>query len=209
MNTVFKFYYQAWILISLASAYLVAEMTARLKRPARQIRWLIPVALLLICVLIYPLASFATQTDQGSRTPTLDGTAYMKAHPGDAAAIAWLRDHAPRDAVLVEAVGGQYSEYGRVAVQTGIPTLLGWAGHELQWRGNGDEAARREPVVQTIYTSSNIGELRDIFLRYGISYVFVGELEKVKYGITPPLATLTSLVDKVFDQQGTTVYRIR
>jgi YYY domain-containing protein len=209
MNTVFKFYYQAWILIALASAYLVFEMSARLGHPARQVAWLIPLALLLLCVLIYPLASFATQTDQGGRAQTLDGTAYMKAHPGDAAAIAWLRDNAPRNAVVVEALGGQYSEYGRVAVQTGIPTILGWAGHELQWRGNGDEAARREPVVQTIYTSTNPDELRDIFLRYGVSDVFIGELEKLKYGSTMPLTRMTSVVDKVFDQQGTAVYRIK
>src|SRR5207237_4292030 len=115
-----------------------------------------------------------------------------QAQPGEAAAIGWLRDHAPADAVVVEAVGGQYSEYGRVAVQTGIPTLLGWAGHELQWRGNGDEPARREPIVQTVYTSANAEELRNIFARYAVTYVFVGELEKTKYGLAIPLARLTT-----------------
>ena len=182
---------------------------ARLARPARQLAWLAPLGLLLAGVLIYPLASFATQTQNGGRALTLDGTAYMQAHPGDAAAIAWLRGHAPADAVLVEAVGGEYSEYGRVAVQTGIPALLGWAGHELQWRGNGDEPARREPLVRTVYTSANAEELRTIFARYGVTFVFVGELEKAKYGMAIPLATLPSLADKVFDQQGTAVYRIK
>jgi YYY domain-containing protein len=209
MNTVFKFYYQAWILIALASAYLVAEVTTRLSRPARQIAWLIPFGLLLASVLVYPIAAFATQTAQGGGAPTLDGTAYMKNHPGDAAAIDWLREHAPSDAVVVEVVGGQYSEYGRVAAQTGIPTLLGWAGHELQWRGNGDEAARREPLVQTVYTGTNPDELRDLFRRFAVTYVFFGELEKVKYGSTIPLGRMTSVAEKVYEQSGTTIYRIK
>ena len=102
--------------------------------------------ILLGCVLIYPVGGFATQTNQLHGTPTLDGTAYMqRAHPGDDSRHRMAELNAPADAVVVEAVGGQYSEFGRVAVQTGIPTLLGWGGHELQWRGNGDEAARREP----------------------------------------------------------------
>jgi YYY domain-containing protein len=209
MNTVFKFYYQAWILIALAGAYLVGEVSTRLQRPSHQAAWLIPVGLLLASVLVYPLASFATQTDQGGRVPTLDGTAYMKNHAGDAAAIAWLRENASPDAVVAEAVGSQYSDYGRVAVQTGIPALLGWAGHELQWRGNGDEAARREPVVQAIFTSADQNELRDIFRRYDVTHVFVGELEKAKFGNSIPLTRMTNVVDKVYEQLGTSIYRVK
>ncbi|MEP7200838.1 MAG: DUF2298 domain-containing protein, partial [Chloroflexota bacterium] len=202
MNTVFKFYYQAWILIALASAYLVFEIaTRKIPNPAQAspiptVAWALWLALFVILfagTLVYPIAAFATQTNQlqvvqfnpddKPYKPTLDGTAYMqKYHAADAAAIAWLRDHAPPDAVIVEAVGGQYSDYGRVAVQTGIPTILGWAGHELQWRGNGDEGARREPDAQIIYTSRNPDELRALLTTYGVTHVFVGELERARYG---------------------------
>lgn len=64
----------------------------------------------------------------------------------DVEAIEWLAAHAPRDARLLEAppdfegegrthLASSYSGVGRYAATTGIPTPMGWAHHELQWRG--------------------------------------------------------------------------
>ena len=64
--------------------------------------------------------------------------------PGDPGAIEWLRDHAPHGSVVLEAVGDDYSAFGhaRISTFTGLPTVMGWPGHELQWA---HDPGRRRP----------------------------------------------------------------
>ena len=67
------------------------------------------------------------------------------------------------DPVIVE--GAQYLEYthyGRVSAFTGLPTLMGWGGHEYQWRfnwlqqpGRGDVIGQRLNAVTQIYTDAS------------------------------------------------------
>ena len=57
-------------------------------------------------------------------SPGLDGLRWMPA--GDRALVAELRQQAP-GTVLVEAVGGAYSDYGRLSSASGVPAFLGWA----------------------------------------------------------------------------------
>jgi uncharacterized membrane protein len=78
----------------------------------------------------------------------------------EAAAIQWLNDSVPVPGtpVIVEAPGEEWSEYGRVSMHTGLPALLGWKTHEVQWRGRWEkgqlvsrEAEARVPDIDTIY----------------------------------------------------------
>ena len=41
--------------------------------------------------------------------------------------------------VVAEAVGGDYTDHARVSTFSGLPTLIGWVGHELQCRGDRPE----------------------------------------------------------------------
>jgi len=82
----------------------------------------------------------------------LDGAAYFEQQsPDDMAGIRWLRDAPP--GVVVEAVGSSYSEYGRVATLSGQPNVLGWPGHESQWRGGSAEMGSRQPDIELIYAA--------------------------------------------------------
>ena len=40
-------------------------------------------------------------------------------------------------------LGGDYTDYGRVSAITGMPTAIGWQGHELQWRGGTELIGQR------------------------------------------------------------------
>ena len=65
---------------------------------------------------------------------TLDGADYRyRDNSDEMSAIEWLRT-APYG-IVAEAIGGSYSEYARVSTYSGQPTVLGWQGHESQWRG--------------------------------------------------------------------------
>ena len=146
INTIFKFYYQAWLLWAVAAAYGSAVLLLSLSR-----RWgiLFRVGLALVLLVGFTYTSLALWSKTGGFKPaqgfTLDGTAYLESQaPDDAAAARWLWTAPP--GVVAEAVGGSYSEYARVATLSGLPNVLGWPGHESQWRGGG---ARWAPARRT------------------------------------------------------------
>jgi uncharacterized membrane protein len=103
---------------------------------------------------------------------------FQRQNPDEAAAIRWL-ETAP-DGVVAEAIGGSYSGYARVSTLTGQPTLLGWPGHESQWRGGSEEQGSRQGDIETLYATSDWITAREIIARYNIRYVFVGNLERGK-----------------------------
>ena len=77
-------------------------------------------------------------------------------------------------------IGGSYSAYGRVSTLTGLPAVLGWPGHESQWRGGSDEQGSRLSDIETLYATADWNVAREIISRYNIRYVFVGNLERGK-----------------------------
>jgi YYY domain-containing protein len=188
INTIFKFYYQAWILFGVVALYALAYLLSRF-RLAGIVAGTV-YGSLLAASLLFPY--FAVQSraieyrgpvDAEQRQPsTLDGLAYVRlGNPDEFEAITWLRENADGSPVLVEAVGGQYSQYGRISADTGIPTLLGWAGHELQWRGVTSEPAERDSAVRAIYSQPDWTTTSSLLLYYGVSYVYVGQLERNTY----------------------------
>jgi uncharacterized membrane protein len=159
--------------------------------------------------LIYPLLAIPTRAREYGGPPTLDGEAYLaEAYPEDYAAIAWLNEHVSGTPVILESPGAGFRAYvyeGRVSAHTGLPTLLGWGGHEHQWRGNYEEPGRREPDIETLYTSVNPVEVLTLLDRYGISYVYVGPLERTHYP-APGLTKFAGLMDVVYDTGSVTIY---
>jgi len=81
----------------------------------------------------------------------------------------------------VEAVGGEYSEYARVSTESGLPSVLGWPGHEIQWRGGTTEIGTREADIQAIYQSNDWSTIESLLKQYNIRYVYLGTLERIKY----------------------------
>ncbi len=79
---------------------------------------------------------------------------------------------------MAEAIGGSYSGYARVSTLTGQPTLLGWPGHESQWRGGYEEQGSRQGDVETLYATNDWTLAETIISRYNIRYIFVGNLER-------------------------------
>ncbi len=192
MNTVFKFYFQTWTLLSIAAAYAVFYLSRTLRGLARG-AWFAGLALLLGASLIYPALAIPNRADAFQKTPTLDGMAWIRdTNPSDYAAIQWLAANAPRGATIVEAVGDEYSYGNRISMATGLPTVLGWFGHESQWRGNTrlfqDAAAGidRAADVARLYQTLDVTETLTLLDKYAIKFVVVGSEERTKYGLTKP-----------------------
>ena len=106
---------------------------------------------------------------------------------------------------MAEAVGGSYTEFGRVSAPTGMPTLLGWPGHELQWRGGFAEAGNREEQVRTLYSSRTWEDVLPILSAFNIRYVYVGNLERSTF---PPagLQKFALHMRPAFSNNSVTIY---
>lgn len=222
MNTIFKFYYQAWILFSIAGAYAVYTLVAddRLPIPSSVLRPAYSVVAILVLGtgLFYPLAATYHRTmietgRQGSLDTnplTLDGVRTF-ASASDLEAIACLNQLAPGDDwVAVEAIGPAYrAEYGRVAALTGIPILLGWVNHEGQWRGPTYSAAAgsREADVERLYTDPRWEVAQGIINTYGIDYIFYGESERRDYGLDGEIKFQENL-EPVCERGSSLFYRV-
>ena len=143
--------------------------------------------------------------------PNLDGTAYLAAaQPDDHAAIAWLNENVDGAPVILEKPGNGGSSYvyeGRVSALTGLPTLLGWAGHEGQWRGSYEVQSAREPDIATIYNTLSVDQALTLLDKYGITYVYVGLLERSEYD-PRGLEKFGRFMATVYQYDSVTIYKI-
>jgi uncharacterized membrane protein len=204
INTIFKFYYQTWLIWGIAAAYgMVVLFKTRNTVGTILIKGIVTVAL--IMGLFYPFMSLPNKTANFNPANgwTLDGTAFLETRsPEEMEAIEWLRNAA--HGVVAEAVsptGGSYQwppGYARISTLSGLPGVLGWTGHESQWRGGAEEMGTRQPDLIQLYCSRNIDEKMAIIEKYNIRYIYLGDLERATYkadGTTCP----TGIVDIIFD----------
>ena len=231
MNTVFKFYFQAWALLSITSGaalYFIFESFQTAPplagvnlwtRRAAQTMWSLVCLFLLLAGAIYPVVGSYQRTNGFTqRSNSLDGFTYMQSYsPGDYAAINWLNSHVQGTPVIVEAYGpsgGDYSDYGRISVFTGLPTLMGWVGHEYQWRvnwlnntSNMTDFYRRGTDINTIYTSTDSQVVLGLLTYYHVKYLYVGGLEISTY-LGANLSRFRQFLPVVYSAQGVTIYEV-
>jgi YYY domain-containing protein len=214
LNTVFKLYYQAWLLLGVAGAaggwWLVTRLLEETTPSWRVFRFATSaIAMLLIAgAVLYPLGATLSRTEGLAKSPrSLDGLAYTGASP-DTAAAKWLHKNTDPGERIVEAVGGQYSPAGRISAWTGIPTILGWPGHEKQWGRDDRTLAVRTQAVKTIYESASLEEVMPILQQYGVTYVVVGSIERATYAPAGLQKFETGPLTAVFSSGDTVVYRV-
>lgn len=185
MNTIFKFYFQAWQVLGIACAVLVASLTwrvaARTARRAAAGGSLALIGLALVVSLAYPYAAMQAR-NEGAKG--LDGLAFLRegADPNAYEAIQWLDRHSRPGDVVLEGVDGDYTLYARISTYSGRPTVMGWPGHEDQWRpGEPDiysEIGVRLSDVQTLYGDATVARKRELLRKYRVRYVYYGDLER-------------------------------
>ncbi|NOZ06799.1 MAG: hypothetical protein GXP41_10715 [Chloroflexi bacterium] len=214
MNTVFKFYFQAWTLLSIGAAYAVYRLLGRpwKRHTLGHYAFGLVMALLVIAGGLYPVMAGYSKAGGFRGPPTLDGweSQLGRIRPDDYAAYQWLQANVSGQPVLLEATGGSYSDADQISASTGLPTLLGWGGHELQWRGNYDEPGRREPDIATIYRTTDAWQAQKLMDKYGVQYVYVGNVERQKYGLTPAQTNkFRRFMDVVYQQGSVTIFERR
>ncbi len=181
MNTVFKLYFQAWTILAVAVPWAIDRLLAWRWQWAPMPRVITAaVALMVGAAACYPLGIISDRG--GNPRRTLNGNAYLeREHPGDFAAVVWLRENVPDLDVILEASGNPYSYYARFSSNTGLPTIMGWANHEGLWRAHEQEVSRRREEVLRMYNAPTLAEIQPLLDKYGVRYVLVGDIEREDY----------------------------
>jgi YYY domain-containing protein len=248
MNTIFKFYFQAWILWSLAASYATIKLVRKVGRLNLFERISLGVVLLLSlasifmgiyrndaiynnfnqnlgslgsspldfvvlaipCVIIllifvsaikrqwskvlamivisgfmaglaYPVVQVWQKTNAFG-TPALPSLDGMKGvlQSDEITAVKWLRK-APLGVMAEANNGGQYSTFNYASTFSGMPSVLGWVGHESQWRGSDEEMGSRFKDLEVLYSTADWDRTAEILTRYNIRYIYVGPLEASNY----------------------------
>lgn len=283
LNTVFRFWHQGWIVLSLAGGYGLYRLTRRWRLPAPRpvaldwqwavtwgllfgagytalvaldpwdvlharwwtatlglwvggaslvglagaaalggarpgrawgrLGWVGASAVVLGAALVYPVTVTFERTEGFTRPQSLNGLVHVqRGDPGEYEAIQWLGENVKGTPVVLEAVGDDFSDFGRVSARTGLPAVVGWVGHELQWRGPPD-ADEELPftdlpaLVARIYETTDPQEALALLLERGVEYVYVGPLERQQYG-EEGLAKFREFMIPVFENGSVTIYRM-
>ncbi len=200
MNTVFKFYVQAWVLFGVSAAFGLASWAERARSWSPGVRrsaWVVA-AILFVGVMLYPATAAAAKVrDRFSAEASphgLDGMAYMdKAKysdnnrdmmlADDREAILWMLSNVEGSPVILEGTTPGYRWGSRYSIYTGLPTVQGWDWHEKQQRSvvPGTEIDRRLANVREIYDTSDVGRAQKLLDHYKVSYIILGSLEQAYY----------------------------
>jgi len=229
MNTVFKYYLEVWVLFSLAAAYMLWRLLdsgfLRSLVPTARGVWVGVLIMLLGSSLIYTVLGTKDRlADRFAPGPlTLDGEAFLNSAlygqsdqilelKWDLAAIRWLQDNAEGSPVVLEAHGEQYHWNARIAIYTGLPTVLGWPWHQTQQRTPYSKGVfQRAAHITEMYNTIDQDRAEELMRGYQVKYIVLGELERIYYQ-EPGLAKFALMEEQgrlvqVFENSGVTVYR--
>jgi YYY domain-containing protein len=229
MNTVFKFYLQAWTLFAISAGaalgWLLSDLPAWL--PGWRTAFQFGLAVLVASASLYTvLASTAKMKDRMAPAAphTLEGMTFMRyATWGfkdaqlnlnhDYNAIRWMQENVPGSPVLVEAnLFDLYLWGNRFTVYTGLPGVVGWNWHERQQRVALDSQVwDRGNAVDDFYMTEDISQARIFLEKYNVSYIVVGQLERANYlgpGLDKFDAYDGSLWNAVYREGDTVIYRV-
>lgn len=231
MNTVFKFYLQAWTLFSLSAAaalvWLIDPIFSLWKSGWSKV-WQIFLAFLVISCALYPIMGGMEKIKDRMATDaphTLDGMTYMDYATytdldkemdlsQDYRAIRWMQENVIGSPVIVEGNMVEYHWGSRFSIYTGLPSVVGWNWHQRQQRTVTPSTwvtDRIEEITQ-FYNSLDKEQVSAFLTKYQVRYIIVGQLEK---GLYPGVGLVKfdlwngELWDQVYHDGDTTIYQVR
>lgn len=203
-NTTFKFGFHAWTLLSVSFCVFMSFLFNREENKTSKSAKRLAVFITAIVVLggvIYPyqaIKQFYLTEYNIAKEKTLNGATWMKDGTiDDWEMVNFINENFPERKVIAEAVGDSYSTFSRITTFTGMITPMGWQSHEWTWRFQGKEAEKAPPGqpvetgwgavsqvaldIRQLYNTVEYDEAKKIIEQYGISYVYIGSMEKTAY----------------------------
>jgi YYY domain-containing protein len=216
-------------------------LRARLDRPSVAVpraAFIAGVVLLVLAGLVYPIEATRWRVRIDDRFPdasqqderlvaaggfTNNGMAFMEKAvyqdrngpielKYDYDAILWLRNEVEGSPIIMEGNAPLYSWGSRISIYTGLPAVLGWDWHQTQQRGDFAYLVQdRLQDVNTFYSTTDTTEAETILQNYGVSYVIVGQVERLYYppeGIAKFESMVGSSLEPVYSNPQTIIYHV-
>ena len=213
-NTMFKLTYQAYIMFGISIGYGLMRVIICAEK-----KFMVALSVILLSIWACTLgyfhnaghAWFGEYTDP-TQYKHLNSLGFLENDfPEDVGGINWLKENVKDVKVVLEANGDSYTNYNRVSAATGLPTILGWYVHQWLWRNDTEDLNAKSRDVETIYTSESKEDVMKLLVEYDVSYIFVGSMEKEKYGDSLNTELLRSLGPVVYEDQnsGTFIVQFR
>jgi uncharacterized membrane protein len=215
-NTIFKFYIQAWLLFSVVGGVAFAVLLQSSDDWSNSVRvpWFSVLMVLVTMAAMYPV--MATRAKAIERMApdmplTLDGMDYMRyssrtetvsqydmqifSVAGDYDIIRWMQQHIQGSPIIMEGISASEYQWGnRIAMYTGLPSVIGWRWHQTQQRTI-DPMPRlvdqRQANVNAFYFTSDISEAWRILQDYDVEYVVVSDFERARYVVRDQFSNVT------------------
>ena len=230
MNTVFKFYLQAWVLFALSTGISFGWLVKSLRywREGLAFFWQASLYVLVASAALFTLLGTTDKINDrmAPEAPhTLNGMTYMQyatyfdlgsemALDEDYQAIRWMQENVEGSPVILEGQAYEYRWGNRYTIYTGLPGVIGWNWHQRQQRAvlRNNVVQERVDAVNNFYLTEDRQYVVDFIEQYDVSYIVVGQLEKIFYpgpGLTKFDAYEGQLWDRVFQDGETAIYKVR
>lgn len=236
MNTVFKFYMQVWLILSVIGGAAYGLVAARRGRI-----WHTFLTVLICMAALYPFIATGAKWKirMSKEAPyTLDGMVFMQTTEyGDTSfdgsgqiiplnyeydALRWVQANIPGSPVIVEGHSHAHAGFSpyrsitnRVAMYTGLPAVVGWDWHQRQQRAvlPGNLVSNRINEVNQFYNTTDIEEAVRFLEKYQVEYIYAGRLEWTYYypeGMHKfeEMAGM-GLLEQVYQANGVSIYRVK
>jgi uncharacterized membrane protein len=230
MNTVFKFYLQAWILFALAAGVCLGWLVKSLRywRNRLALIWQVLLFLLVMSAALFTVLGTTDKVDDRmapNAPQTLDGMTYMAYATyydmgvnmqldEDYYAIQWMQDNIEGSPVILEGQAYEYRWGNRFTIYTGLPGVVGWNWHQRQQRAvlRNNAVQERVNAVDTFYTTEDMAYVVEFINAYDVAYIVLGQLERAFYpgpGLEKFQNYEGQLWDPVHQVGSTIIYQVR
>jgi len=229
MNTVFKFYLEAWILFALSSGVCLGWVVKSLRYWNNRLEflWQASLYILVASTALFTLLGTADKIRDRMATDaphTLDGMAYMEyatyydmgvdmVLEEDYQVIKWMQENIEGSPVILEGQAYEYRWGNRYTIYTGLPGVVGWNWHQRQQRAilRDNRVQERVDAVGTFYLTEDPAYVMDFIEEFDVSYIILGQLERVFFpgpGLDKFAAYEGELWEEVFRYNSTIVYEV-
>jgi uncharacterized membrane protein len=228
MNTVFKFYLQAWVFFAVSAAaalgWLLPDIPKWLPnwRSAWQTVGVMLSAGAAMFTILGTMDKVRDRINPGA-PHTLDSMTYMASSQywdaetmdlgQDYNAIRWMQQNVKGSPVIVEGNTVEYRWGSRFTIYTGLPGVVGWNWHQRQQRAltPPNWVTDRVDAIATFYNTTDVETARTFLKKYNVHYIVVGQLEQLYYpgqGLEKFDAYNGTLWREVFRDRQTAIYQV-
>tara|TARA_B110000438_G_C15627024_1_gene569198 strand:- start:44 stop:886 length:843 start_codon:yes stop_codon:yes gene_type:complete len=202
MNTIFKAYYQVWIILSISLPLLIVKISSVFKdlKGLRIVYLGIAITIGLSFVQNYSL--LLDNSNKFTKDFGFNNLEYInKKIPGVTKSVDYLINNTDEDSIIYSGEGVDYTDSSYFSVFTGRATPLGWPGHESQWRGNDSEIYERKSDLKKLETLNDKEEIINILNKYSIDYYIVLRNDKLD-------SKLQELFLNIYSDNEVNIYKI-